>query len=372
MAALIGLVLTQPVLAQNIPTPSFIERGLRSFQDDKPGGNRAYASPSAIPGDLVPDAGSVGAAPTGALRQFDPIALPEAPMQPYVPDLDLPNLPAYAPQQVPTLRNHAPRTIAFEARLTEDGDTIPDGVVWRLFSPIPGGDGRLPLIASATGGSSSFDIPPGSYILYAAYGRAGVTKRVNFTGLQTREVVVFDAGGLKLNASLGNDEPIADNLLSFDIYSSAENERDRQLIVADVEPGRTIRLNAGTYQIVSKYGSDNAVIRADIRVEPGKLTTATIQHHAAQLTFKLVRDAGGEALADTAWSVSSMSGDVIRESVGAFATMVLAEGDYVVVAKNKDRLYQREFEVESGKNAEVEVLTSDLLAAAGSDEGSGD
>ena len=57
------------------------------------------------------------------------------------------------------------------------------------------------------------------------------------------------------------------------------------------------------------------------------------------------------------------SGDPVRESVGAFASMVLAEGDYTVVAKNRDRIYQREFTVVGGRNQEVEVLATESAAA---------
>ena len=74
--------------------------------------------------------------------------------------------------------------------------------------------------------------------------------------------------------------------------------------------------------------------------------------------MKLVREAGGEAIADTSWSILTESGDIVRESVGAFASMVLAEGNYAVVAKNRDRLYQREFTVEAGRNRDVEVIAT--------------
>jgi len=38
--------------------------------------------------------------------------------------------------------------------------------------------------------------------------------------------------------------------------------------------------------------------------------------------------------------------------------MVLAEGQYTVVARHEGRVYQREFEVEIGKDQDVEVLAS--------------
>ena len=110
-----------------------------------------------------------------------------------------------------------------------------------------------------------------------------------------------------------------------------------------------MRLNSGTYHVVSTYGSVNAVIRSDIRVEAGKLTEATVEHRAAELTMKLVREPGGEAIADTSWSLLDESGDPVREIVGAFASMVLAEGDYTIIAKNRDRIYQRDFTVVGGQ-----------------------
>jgi len=94
-----------------------------------------------------------------------------------------------------------------------------------------------------------------------------------------------------------------------------------------------------------------------------KLTDATVEHRAAELTMKLVRDHGGEAIADTSWSVITDSGDPVGESVGAYASMVLAEGDYTIVAKNKDRIYQRDFTVEAGHNQEVEVLANESAAS---------
>ena len=52
----------------------------------------------------------------------------------------------------------------------------------------------------------------------------------------------------------------------------------------------------------------------------------------------------------------------MREVVGAFASLVLAEGDYTIIAKNKDRIYQRDFTVTGGRNQDVEVLASDANA----------
>jgi hypothetical protein len=60
--------------------------------------------------------------------------------------------------------------------------------------------------------------------------------------------------------------------------------------------------------------------------------------------------------------VLNESGDPIKETVGAYAPMVLAEGDYTVIAKNRDRIYQKDVAVKAGKNEEVEVIASEATA----------
>jgi hypothetical protein len=167
----------------------------------------------------------------------------------------------------------------------------------------------------------------------------------------------MEAGGLILNAVSGIDARIPSSQLRFNIYKAEEGiDGEQQLVVEDVKPNTIVRLNAGTYHIVSEYGTVNAVIRSDIRVEAGKLTEAVIQHRAAQLTLKLVAEPGGEAIADTAWSILTSGGDVVSESVGAFPTIVLAEGEYTAIARNKAKVHQRDFTVVAGRNSDVEVL----------------
>ena len=252
------------------------------------------------------------------------------------------------------------RRLTLAAMLSEDGAAIDSGMVWRVFKPEPAADGKLPLIATGKGGSTSFELEPGSYIVHAAFGRAGATKRITLGGEARKESIVLDAGGLKLGAVLSGGARIPPAHLRFSIYQGEENaEGERALIAPDVLPDRIVRLNAGTYHIVSTYGSVNAIIRADIRVEAGKMTEASVEHKAAELTLKLVRAEGGEAMADTAWSVVNPSGEIIKESVGAFASLVLAEGDYTIIAKNKDKLYQKDFTVVAGRNADVEVVAGE-------------
>ena len=290
----------------------------------------------------------VGAGAQDAFKEFKQLE-----STPKMPKLNAFIAPGMAPEGVKL------RDVAMEARLTADGTPVEDGLSWYVFSPIAGADGKLPLIASAKGGPAAFQLAPGDYFVNVSFGRAGATKKLTVPddGAVDKQVMVLDAGGLLLNAVSGTDARIRPDQLSFSIYSSeVRDDGERGLVLADVSPNTVVRLNAGTYHIVSEYGSVNAVIRADIQVEAGKLTEATIQHRAAQITFKLVSDAGGEAIADTAWSILTAAGDSVGESVSAFPTMVLAEGGYSAVARNKDKIYQRDFTVVAGRNTDVEVL----------------
>ena len=264
--------------------------------------------------------------------------------------------PALAPNAGPP-GDIRPGTFTLEARLASEGPPLGNGVKWRIFGDVPGADGHLPLLGEADGGIVYIRLDQGAYFVHAAYGRAGVTRKIDVSGPTGGEVLVLNAGGMRLLAVNGEEQQLAPGDVVFDIYAPDEGgSEERFLLVPDAPPGRVIALNAGTYHVVSKYGEANAIIRADVRVDPGKLTETTLFQKAARLTLKLVDKHGGEAIADTAWSVVTPGGESVVESVGAFPSMVLAEGDYTAVAKHDNRIFQTNFSVVAGRNREIEVL----------------
>ena len=156
---------------------------------------------------------------------------------------------------------------------------------------------------------------------------------------------------------LGNGEAISDRAVIYDIYS---DERDqygqRTKVMSAAKPGVVLRLNAGIYNIVGTYGDANAVVRADVTVEAGKLTEATLLHAASKVTFKLVARAGGDAIADTQWTISNAQGETVKESVGALPTHIFAPGTYTVSARTAGEVFQRQFAVRAGEAVQVEVV----------------
>lgn len=275
--------------------------------------------------------------------------------------------------QIPGIANYAPSTrtiplndqalageLLLDATLSAEGEPLTEGLKWRIYSAIPSlADGTLPLIATAEGGGARFLLEPGDYLIHAAFGRAGATTRVVLTQEPRNATLVLNAGGLLLDANLPNGAQTDASRLKFDIHSIDENTGDETLILPDVPARQMVRLPAGTYHVISKYGRYNAEIRADLRVEAGKTTQATVEHRAASVAFELVRQAGGAPLADTAWSILSPTGEIILEHAGPRPSAILASGTYTVVAENRDRVYQKEVTVTGGRDLNIELLTTE-------------
>lgn len=283
--------------------------------------------------------------------QSEPADRPLAAPVPYAPSLDG-TLAVPEPEQQ--------HELVLEARLLADGPPVSDGITWRVFSAQPTPDGELPLVARARGGTTSVRLASGDYLIHAAFGRAGATKRVTIADDDQVESLVLDAGGLKLDAIVGDDEPVPTARLAFEILQENENG-ELVTVIPAATPGRVLRLSAGTYHVISRYGDVNAIVRADIQVEPGKLTEAVMRHTGAQVTLKLVSVEGGEAVANTSWTVLTQDGTTVHESIGAFPSIVLAEGAYSAVAMHQDKIYSRDFAVEAGVDRDIEVRLSDLV-----------
>ncbi|TNB47086.1 hypothetical protein FF124_15545 [Martelella lutilitoris] len=249
------------------------------------------------------------------------------------------------------------RTVSFEARLTQDGAVMRDGLTWRVFKSVPDASGRLELVASAEGGSKTIELPAGEYFVNCAFGRASTTRKVAVprTGEGKVDVaLVLEAGGLVLNATLGDDSRADPDLLRFTVYEDRGDKRE--LVIEDLKPETILRLRAGTYEIVSYYGDLNAEAHARLKVKAGEITEATLKQHAAVVTLTLASEKGGEALADTSWTVLGASGDVLTESRSAYPSMILAEGEYTAIARNKDSVYEKNFTVAPVKSIQVELL----------------
>jgi len=265
------------------------------------------------------------------------------------------------PRSAPEARTAAPAstaTLALSALLTENGQRIDQGVIWRIYEEKPGPDGKSKLVATSREAAPTLKLAAGDYMVNAAFGRAHLTRKVSVpAGAAASEKLVLNAGGLRLSAFVGDGKPAPANTVAYDIYTDERDQNgNRAKIIGSVKPGVIIRLNSGIYHIVSTVGDANASVKADVTVEAGKLTEASVAHAAAKVTLKLVQRAGGEAVADTQWTITTPQGDIVKESVGALPTHTLAPGTYSVSAKQAGAVYRRDFTLRMGQSVQVEVV----------------
>lgn len=263
-----------------------------------------------------------------------------------------------------TIMRTAPETAAAQqvrlvALLTADGQRIDKGLVWHVFQAGQGADGKNRLLGTHREPSPTLKLPPGEYIVNAAFGRAHLTRKINVVpaAAPAVEQFVINAGGLRVSALVGGS-PAPANTVTYAIQSDRDQSDSRKTILADAKPGLIIRLNAGIYHIVSTYGDANAIVESDVTVEAGKLTEAQLTHAAARVSFRLVGRQGGEAVADTEWTIQAKDGRLIKQSAGALPSHVLAPGTYTAIAKTQGKTFARDFTLNDGDTAVVEVVMS--------------
>src|SRR5262245_56007642 len=322
--------------------PAGLSAQTRSINPRLPLGEQPPIPPAEIP--------NVPAAPT-------PIAPPEATLTPPAAPVTRP--PPAAPVTPPVQAAPAapaPIPLILSARFGRDPPAITNGLLWRIYGANPEANGAFRLLREDRGATPVLPLPKGEYSVHVTFGLASAVKRVQLNAEAVREVFEIPAGGVRFEGRVG-DVRVPVGQIHFDVFKGSQFELgEKRAIAENVASSDVVLLPEGTYHVVSNYGAGNSVMRSDLRVQPGKLTDMSIVHRAAKLTLKLVGEEGGEALANTAWSVLTPGGDVIKESIGAFPVVILAEGDYVAIARNEGRVYNRDFKVESGVDREVEVL----------------
>jgi hypothetical protein len=294
--------------------------------------------------------------------------------------------PAPASQAAPAPESQpAQATLSLSAVLNGGGAPLTGGLRWRIFAAQADPDGSHPLVVESSLAQPTLTIPAGEYVVHVAFGLASAAKRVTLGAEVRPERLTLSAGALKIEGTLA-DAPIDPSKLSLAIYVPQNRNPLGKLVYAKGKAGDIIGLPEGSYHIVSTYLdtvgahsgvsaaantgksavvappaaiASNSIVNADIKVTSGKRIEVTIKHRCATLTLKLVNKPGAEALANTTFTVLTPGGDVIRELVGAFPSLVLAEGEYVVIARHESKVFQSTFQVQTGMDRDVEVVAEE-------------
>lgn len=310
--------------------------------------------PPPVPPGLVPEA------PAGPAMNLAPPSGPEA-TPPNLPNqITQPPIsaaPLAAPPAAAAVSTPGQGVLALTARYGKDLPAVNSGLVWRVYSDKPDASGAFKLVREERAATPNVVLPPGTYVVHVALGLVSAVRTVTLKQETAREIFELPAGGLRVEGRVGTSK-IPPSQIAFSIFKGSQFEvgSERAPIAQNVASGDIVVVPEGTYYIISNYGDANSVVRSDIRIQAGKLTDVTVTHRAAVITLKLVGDKGGEALANTAWSVITPAGDIIKESIGAFPRVILAEGEYRAIAKNEGKVFERNFNVVNGVDGEVEVI----------------
>jgi hypothetical protein len=315
--------------------------------------------PPPVPPVVVPLPEGIGSGAINLAPPAGPASAPSLPPSILAPPAGAPAAPAGSPPTgtaaVPAAGNQA--VLALSARFGKDLPNVTGGVVWRVYTDRPDASGAFRMLREERSPTPNIVLPPGSYVVHASLGLASAVRPVTLRQETTREQFEIPAGGLRIEGRVGTTR-IPAGQVTFSIYKGSQfDPGERAPIAQNVPSGDIALIPEGSYHIISNYGDGNSVVRSDIRVQAGKLTDVTVTHRAALIVLKLVSERGGEALANTSWSVLTPGGDIVKESIGAFPRVVLAEGQYRAIARYEGRVYERSFDVVNGVDGEIEVLS---------------
>ena len=311
------------------------------------GGTQNLMPPGASSGVLAPPPSANPSPLQLAPPSPQPVALP--PAAPPSSAAVVPAVPMVPAGQVALMVN---------ARFGREPPNIAGGLHWRIYPDKPDANGVFRMLREERAAAPIFVLPPGGYVVHVSFGLATAARKVQLRSETVRETFELAAGGARFEGRVG-DSRIPPGQVTFDVFRGSQFEGgggEQRALASNVATADVVLLPEGTYHVISNYGNSNATVRSDIRVQAGKLIDVVVNHRAAVITLKLVNERGGEALANTQWSVLTPGGDVVKEAVGAFPKVILAEGEYSVVARNEDKTYNGKFKVEPGFDREIEVM----------------
>jgi len=163
---------------------------------------------------------------------------------------------------------------------------------------------------------------------------------------------VLNAGGLSVDAKLAFLEPPSGKQAKQWIYGKLKDKDGKPKAYARItDPKQTIRLNAGTYKLVSLFGAANSIVETEVTIKPGLLTEVEINHKSGIVSLKLPGNTSSELEVQI---LDASNKSVISQSAQT-GSYVLAPGTYTAVAKIGDKSSKTPFKVKEGEAKEVVI-----------------
>src|SRR5918998_5576285 len=134
-------------------------------------------------------------------------------------------------------------TVQLSAVFAGEQRPVRSGLVWRLYEERADGPQPL-LLEKSPAAAPSFSLKPGNYVVHAAYGFAGASRRIGVQGGPVVERLTISAGALKVGGAIG-DSPIQNNRLAVSVYVPIGSNSEGRLVAGNVRGGELVRLPEG-------------------------------------------------------------------------------------------------------------------------------
>ncbi len=250
--------------------------------------------------------------------------------------------------------------LALVARLASDSPPLTTNIKWEIYNFIKSSDGNRAQIVTSDVAQPMLPLAPGKYIVRAVFGVSSTAKVIEISETQmTSATFILNTGGIRVKPLLIAGEPPAGKVPRQWIYlaSTPQSQTSAQLVATADDPKQIHQLNAGTYELISKFGTVNAIVKTNVTVSPGLLTDVEISHKAGIVQFKLFKKwRGGEELTDVVWKLFDEEGKEVASNITANSGEIIAPGRYKVAAQYNSKTYTRMFRIKPGRKKLVQVV----------------
>ncbi len=246
------------------------------------------------------------------------------------------------------------------ARLASNTPPLTTNIRWEIYNFTKSSDGNRAQIVTSDVAQPVLPLAPGKYIVRAVFGVSSTAKVIKISPAQITDVTfILNTGGIRVKPLLIAGEPPAGKLPRQWIYlATTPQTSTRPLLVATADdPDEIHQLTAGTYELISKFGTANAIVKTNVTVSPGLLTEVEVSHKAGIVRFKLFKKwRGGEEIKDVLWKLYDDEGNEVASNLAASSGEIIAPGRYKVAAKYNDNTYTKMFRIKPGKKKLVQIV----------------
>jgi len=251
-------------------------------------------------------------------------------------------------------------SLGLVARLASNSPPLETNIKWEIYNFLKSSDGNRSQILTSEVAQPTLPLSPGKYIVRAVFGVSSTAKVITISPAQiTDATFILNTGGIRVKPLLIAGEPPAGKMPQQWIYLSPApgSSSSPQLVATADDPNEIHQLTAGTYELISKFGTANAVVKTNVTISPGLLTEVEISHKAGIVQFKLFKKwRGGEELTGVNWKLFDDEGNEIARDLAAASGEIIAPGRYKVTALYNDNTYTKMFNIRPGRKKLIQVV----------------